>query len=171
MSGKMLKQNAVRRKNAKLKCHIFSTLQNREIKMQRKISVLRYLFVCVCVLVCPALHVLLTALQHLAHSSSLTLYAFQFHTPVCPRGNWAFSWSSYEWMFFVASVWNLRAARPSHAILSQDCFSVRNCRSHLCCFYIFILFFYSECFRYLSLAAQYNWRCLNSWYRNVYVDN
>jgi len=39
---KMLKQNAVRRKNAKLKCRKFSTLQKREIKMQRKISVLQH---------------------------------------------------------------------------------------------------------------------------------
>jgi len=42
MSGKMLKQNAVRSKNAKLKCRKFSTLQKCEIKMQRKISVLQY---------------------------------------------------------------------------------------------------------------------------------
>jgi len=34
---KILKQNAVRSKNAKLKCHKFSALQKREIKMQRKI--------------------------------------------------------------------------------------------------------------------------------------
>jgi len=36
MSGKILtgKQNAVRSKNAKLKCREFSTLQKREIKMQ-----------------------------------------------------------------------------------------------------------------------------------------
>jgi len=39
----MLKQNAVRSKNAKLKCGEFSTLQKREIKMQRKISVLQLL--------------------------------------------------------------------------------------------------------------------------------
>jgi len=32
--GKMLKQNAVRSKNAKLKCHKFSTLLKHEIKMQ-----------------------------------------------------------------------------------------------------------------------------------------
>jgi len=38
----MLKQNAVRSKNAKLKCRKFSALQKREIKMQRKISVLQY---------------------------------------------------------------------------------------------------------------------------------
>jgi len=44
MSGKMLKQNAVRSQNVKLKCREFSTLQKREIKMQRKISVLQYLF-------------------------------------------------------------------------------------------------------------------------------
>ena len=42
MSRKMLKQNAVRSKNAKLKCREFSTLQKREIKMQRKISVLQW---------------------------------------------------------------------------------------------------------------------------------
>ena len=42
MSRKMLKQNAVRSKNAKLKCREFSTLQKREINMQRKISVLQY---------------------------------------------------------------------------------------------------------------------------------
>jgi len=41
MSGKMLKQNAVRSKNAKLKCHKFSTLQKREIEMQQKMSVLQ----------------------------------------------------------------------------------------------------------------------------------
>ena len=39
---KILKQNAVRSKNVKLKCRKFSTLQKREIKMQRKISVLQY---------------------------------------------------------------------------------------------------------------------------------
>jgi len=38
----MLKQNAVRSKNAKLKCREFPTLQNCEIKMQQKISVLQY---------------------------------------------------------------------------------------------------------------------------------
>jgi len=43
MSGKMLKQNAVRSKIENLKCRKFSTLQKREIKMQRKISVLQYL--------------------------------------------------------------------------------------------------------------------------------
>jgi len=42
MSGKMLKQNAIRSQNAKLKCCKFSTPQKREIKMQRKISVLQY---------------------------------------------------------------------------------------------------------------------------------
>jgi len=42
MSGKMLKQNAIRSKNAKLKCREFSTLQKCEIKMQQKISVLQY---------------------------------------------------------------------------------------------------------------------------------
>jgi len=41
---KMLKQNAVRSKNAKLKCRKFSTRQKREFKMQRKISVLQYIF-------------------------------------------------------------------------------------------------------------------------------
>jgi len=41
MSGKMINQNAVRSKNAKLKCREFSTLQKREIKMQQKISVLQ----------------------------------------------------------------------------------------------------------------------------------
>jgi len=40
---KMLKQNAVRSKNIKLKCREFSTLQKCEIKMQQKISVLQYL--------------------------------------------------------------------------------------------------------------------------------
>jgi len=34
----MLKQNAVRSKNAKLKCREFSTLQKHEIKMQRKLK-------------------------------------------------------------------------------------------------------------------------------------
>ena len=39
---KMLKQNAVRlSNNAKLKCREFSTLQKREITMQRKLSVLQ----------------------------------------------------------------------------------------------------------------------------------
>ena len=38
----MLKQNAVGSKNAKLKCREISTFQKREIKMQRKISVLQY---------------------------------------------------------------------------------------------------------------------------------
>jgi len=38
----MLKENAVRSKNAKLKCRKFSTLQKCEIKMQRKISVTVY---------------------------------------------------------------------------------------------------------------------------------
>ena len=42
MAGKMLKQNAIRSKNAKLKCHKFSTLQKRKNKMQWKISVLQY---------------------------------------------------------------------------------------------------------------------------------
>ena len=42
MSGKMLKQNAVESKNVKLKCHEFSALQKREIKMQQKLSVLQY---------------------------------------------------------------------------------------------------------------------------------
>ena len=37
MSGKMLKQNAVRSKTTKLKCRKFSTLEKPEIKMQRKI--------------------------------------------------------------------------------------------------------------------------------------
>ena len=41
MSGKMLKQNAVTSKNVKLKCCKFSALQKREIKLQRKISVLQ----------------------------------------------------------------------------------------------------------------------------------
>jgi len=42
MSGKMLKQNAERsKKKTKLKCHEFSTLQKREIKMQRKLSILQ----------------------------------------------------------------------------------------------------------------------------------
>jgi len=41
MSVKMLKQNAVRSKNAKFKCREFSTLHKREIKMQQKISVLQ----------------------------------------------------------------------------------------------------------------------------------
>jgi len=36
------KQNAERGQNAKLKCREFSTLQKREIKMQRIISVLQY---------------------------------------------------------------------------------------------------------------------------------
>jgi len=64
MSGKMLKQNAVRSKNAKLKCHEFSTLQKCEIKMQRKISVLQYskvqvlnqinIILCVCLSTCIA---------------------------------------------------------------------------------------------------------------------
>ena len=40
--GKMLKQNAVRSNNAKLKCRKFSTHQKREINMQRKISDLQY---------------------------------------------------------------------------------------------------------------------------------
>ena len=44
MSGKMLKQNAVRSQNVKLKCREFSTLQKHKIKMQRKKSVLQYLF-------------------------------------------------------------------------------------------------------------------------------
>jgi len=39
--GKMLKQNAVRNKNAKLQCRKFSKLQKREIKMQRKINILQ----------------------------------------------------------------------------------------------------------------------------------
>jgi len=42
MSGKMLKQNAVESKNVKLKCHEFSALQKRKIKMQQKLSVLQY---------------------------------------------------------------------------------------------------------------------------------
>ena len=43
----MLKQNAVRSQNVKLKCRKFSTLQKCEIKMQQKISVLQYYpFVC-----------------------------------------------------------------------------------------------------------------------------
>jgi len=43
MSVKMLlKQNAVRSKNEKLKCCEFSTLQKYEIKMQQKITVLQY---------------------------------------------------------------------------------------------------------------------------------
>jgi len=41
----MLKQNAVRSKNAKLKCRKFSTLQKRKIKMQWKISVLQYYYI------------------------------------------------------------------------------------------------------------------------------
>ena len=39
---KMLKQNAVRSKNAKLKFRKFSTLQKRETKTQRKKNVLQY---------------------------------------------------------------------------------------------------------------------------------
>ena len=39
----MLKQNAVRSKNAKLECRKFSTLQKHGIKMQWKLSVLQYL--------------------------------------------------------------------------------------------------------------------------------
>jgi len=38
MSGKMLKQNAVKSKNAKLKCRKFSTLQKRKFKMQQSVS-------------------------------------------------------------------------------------------------------------------------------------
>jgi len=36
-----VRKNAVRSKNVKLKCRKLSTLQKREIKMQRKISVLQ----------------------------------------------------------------------------------------------------------------------------------